>query len=95
MGRLDAFLRDFTSFNQTALSGTTLGLVLLPALLGYYVMAVLVQLRRTKLLRAALLPLVLWFSARSVMIVDFSGQRPEKAMANYPLAVSIVILACF
>ena len=62
--------------------------VLVPALFSFYVMAVLVQLPRTSLYRAALLPVVFWTSFRAYMSLDFSWNHPGYAYLNQILAVS-------
>ena len=64
----------------------------MPVVLGYYVMAVLVQLPRTKLYRLALLPVVLWLAVRAGMTWDFSWRRSEYAYLNQGLAVSPALM---
>ena len=66
--------------------------VFMPVVLGYYVMAVLVQLPRTKLYRLALLPVVLWLAVRAGMTWDFSWRRSEYAYLNQGLAVSPALM---
>src|SRR5438128_2272592 len=63
--------------------------IFLPVILGYYVMAVLVQLPRTRLYRLAFLPVVLWLAFRAGMILDFSQGRSDKVYLNQGLVVSL------
>lgn len=63
--------------------------IFLPVVLGYYVMAVLVQLPRTRLYRLAFLPVVLWLAIRAGMTLDFSQGRSDKAYLNQGLVVSL------
>ncbi|KAL4063520.1 hypothetical protein V8B97DRAFT_1529727, partial [Scleroderma yunnanense] len=65
----------------------------LPVLLGYYVMAVLVQLPGTKLHRLALLPVIVWSTITAGMTLDFSFGHPEFAHINQGLAVSLVFMS--
>ena len=66
--------------------------VFMPVVLGYYVMAVLVQLPRTKLYRLAFLPVMLWLALRAGMSLDFSWGRSEYAYLNQGLAVSLAFI---
>lgn len=74
-------------------TGPNLAAFLAPVILSYHVMAVLVQLPRTKLYRVALLPLVLWLALRAGMSLDFSGKQPEYAYLNKALALVMFNLA--
>ena len=65
-----------------------LGTIFLPVVLGYYVMAVLVQLPKTKLFRLALLPVVVWLIFTAGMTLDFSWRQPEYAYTNLIFAAS-------
>lgn len=62
--------------------------VLVPAVLSLYVMAVLVQLPRTRLYRVALLPVVFWTTFRTNMSLDFSWNYMGYDYLNQGLAVS-------
>ena len=76
------------AFEQAVVTPYTFATVLVPALFSFYVMAVLVQLPRTTLYRAALLPVVFWMSFRAYMSLDFSWNHPGYAYRNQGLAVS-------
>lgn len=92
--------RPLESFHDTwlplyqerpALTNTALCSLLLPLFLSYYVMATLVQLPGTKLIRAAILPVVLWFAVRAGMTLDFSQKREEYAHSNHSFTVSSIL----
>ncbi|KAL4073182.1 hypothetical protein V8B97DRAFT_1869353, partial [Scleroderma yunnanense] len=78
---------------RVAASWYNLATIFLPILLGYYVMAVLVQLPGTKLYRQALLPAVLWLTTTAGMALDFSSNRPEYAHLNQGLALGMFMVA--
>lgn len=63
--------------------------IFLPACFSYYVMAILVQLPRSNLYRAALLPAVFWLTFRANMSLDFSWNYPGYDYLNQALSVSV------
>ncbi|KAI9462731.1 membrane bound O-acyl transferase family-domain-containing protein [Boletus coccyginus] len=71
----------------------TFATIFLPAILGYYVMAVLVQLPRTRLYRTALLPVVFWITFRASMSLDFSWNKPGYAHLNQALTLGMFLIA--
>ncbi|KAL4063516.1 hypothetical protein V8B97DRAFT_1530451 [Scleroderma yunnanense] len=78
---------------RVIVSWHNLATIFLPALLGYYTMAVLVQLPRTKLYRLALLPAVVWSTIIAGMTLDFSWRRPEYVYLNEALAATMFTIA--
>lgn len=56
-------------------------------LLAYYALAVLVILPNTRLLRAALTPVVLAFFGNAILHWDVSGGDPDKYKMNNPTTV--------
>ena len=88
--RLD--LQHAVAFKPAVMTPYTFATIFLPAILGYYVMAVLVQLPRTRLYRTALLPVVFWITFRASMSLDFSWNKPGYAHLNQALSVSVKIL---
>ncbi|KAI6037691.1 hypothetical protein EDC04DRAFT_2897287 [Pisolithus marmoratus] len=86
---------DLLLFSEQPVPPTwsNLATFLAPAFFTYYVMAVLVQLPRTKLYRVALLPLVLWLALRAGVSLDFSGKQPEYAYLNKGLAITVFNVA--
>ncbi|KAI6045931.1 membrane bound O-acyl transferase family-domain-containing protein [Pisolithus marmoratus] len=87
--------KDLLLFSKqpVPLTWSNLATFLAPAFFTYYVMAVLVQLPRTKLYRIALLPLVLWLALRAGVSLDFSGKQPRYTFLNKALASSMCNLA--
>ncbi|KAF9223536.1 hypothetical protein BS17DRAFT_146814 [Gyrodon lividus] len=81
------------AFESTVVTSYTFATVFLPAFLGYYAMAVLVQLSGTRLSRAALLPVVLWMALRACMSMDFSWNYPGLAYLNQGLALGMFSVA--
>ncbi|KAH7884617.1 membrane bound O-acyl transferase family-domain-containing protein [Phlebopus sp. FC_14] len=71
----------------------TFATIYVPAVLSYYVMAILVQLPRMQLYRLALLPLVYVFALRAGLSLDFSGSSPSHVYHNQGLALSMVTMA--
>lgn len=61
---------------------------LLPAYLGYYTMAVLVLLPRTRQYRLSLLPIALWLAFRAATTYNLNGGNPKMNAANYGICVS-------
>jgi len=78
---------------RVVISWYNLVTVFLPVVLGYYAMAVLVQLPRTKLCRLAFLPAVLWLAIRAGMSLDFSQGSSEYVYLNQGLAVCLAFIA--
>ncbi|KAI6040569.1 hypothetical protein EDC04DRAFT_2602355 [Pisolithus marmoratus] len=65
---------------------------ILPAYLSYHVMALLVILPRTRLLRIALWPLITLLAFRAAVYIDFSGGDPKRTFVNVNFAL---IVFCF
>ncbi|KAF9234627.1 hypothetical protein BU15DRAFT_89926 [Melanogaster broomeanus] len=91
--RASYFLQDAFTFERAVVTPYTFATVFLPAFLGYYAMAVLVQLPGTRLSRGALLPVVLWMALRANMSLDFSWNYPGLLYLNQGLALAMFTLA--
>ena len=87
---LDIFQHAF-AFERAVVTRYTFATVLLPASFGYYVMAILVQLPRTRFYRTSLLPIVYWLALRAGMSLDFSWNNPGYDHYNQVLAVSVKV----
>ncbi|KAH0830210.1 membrane bound O-acyl transferase family-domain-containing protein [Lanmaoa asiatica] len=90
--RPDILEHAFT-FERAAVTPYTFANILLPAIFSFYAMAVLVQLQRAGLYRAALLPMVFWMTFRANMSLDFSWNYPGYAYLNQALALSMFTFA--
>jgi len=61
----------------------------LPAILGYFVVAVLAVTPHTHALRVALLPIVACLSLRAAVSVDMSLGEPDRRFRNTAFVVSL------
>jgi hypothetical protein len=73
---------------RVALSGSTFATFFLPAFVSYFAMGVLVQRKRTAMIRFALLPVTLLCAYRAGSSLDFSFGIPNYCYLNQGLAVS-------
>ncbi|KAI6164112.1 hypothetical protein EDD17DRAFT_1725094 [Pisolithus thermaeus] len=62
---------------------------ILPAFLSYYIVAVLVILPETRMLRVALWPVTVFLAFRAAVTVDFSCKNPERTYINFGFAFAM------
>ncbi|KAG2745637.1 hypothetical protein P692DRAFT_201719798, partial [Suillus brevipes Sb2] len=78
---------------RVALSASTFATFFLPAFVSYFAMGVLVQWKRTAMIRYALLPVTLLCAYRAGSSLDFSFGIPNYRYLNQGLALAMFTLA--
>ncbi|KIK34956.1 hypothetical protein CY34DRAFT_97022 [Suillus luteus UH-Slu-Lm8-n1] len=78
---------------RVALSASTFATFFLPAFVSYFAMGVLVQRKRTAMIRFALLPVTLLCAYRAGSSLDFSFGIPNYCYLNQGLALAMFTLA--
>ncbi|OAX37617.1 hypothetical protein K503DRAFT_693065 [Rhizopogon vinicolor AM-OR11-026] len=75
--------------DRVAVSASTFSKFFLPAFVSYWTMGVLVQRKRTAVMRFALLPVVLLCAYRACVTLDFSFGIPDHRTQNQSLAFAM------
>ncbi|KAG1747051.1 membrane bound O-acyl transferase family-domain-containing protein [Suillus paluster] len=78
---------------RVALSASTFSTFFLPAFVLYFAMGVLVQRKRTAMIRVALLPVTLLCACRAGSSLDFSFGIPNYRYLNHGLALAMFTLS--